>query len=281
LFHGTKFKTFDLSIAADPSHMHSIGETKIGKILQKGLAKSWRQYNQEHMTRTYPAGVRVDSSNYNPTVAWAVGSQLVALNFQTHDTPLLLNDGRFRQAGSSGYVLKPPSVMGIVSAAAAKSAVSPNKNIPMKTVQIKVISGHCLPKPRGSKVGEAIDPYVTIELHDVHTTAAGKEEYCSDIGTTSVVKNNGFCPAWNRKNGSTTKVFRVQQPEVAMLLFQVLDEDLALDDKIASAAIPVNALREGYRSVQLFSGHKTQRRSGPFEYASLLVRIDFSETEEA
>jgi phosphatidylinositol phospholipase C delta len=272
LFHGTHFKTFETSIALDTSHMHSISEPKIAKILGKSgqPAKSWREYNQKHMTRTYPSGVRVDSSNYNPIMAWAVGSQPVALNFQTHDTPLLLNDGRFRQAGSCGYVLKPPSVMGNRTG----GIVSP------KTVQIKIISGHCLPKPKGSKVGEAIDPYVKVELHDVCVTADGKEEYCSDEGKTNMVKNNGFCPAWPKH---TPKVFQVQHPDVGLILFQVLDEDLGVDDKIASAAIPVNALRQGYRSVQLFSGHKLSapRRSGPFEYASLLVRIDFSEIDEA
>eukprot|EP00980_Cylindrotheca_fusiformis_P023799 scaffold11028_cov73-Cylindrotheca_fusiformis.AAC.1 len=65
----------------------------------------------DHMTRTYPAGVRVDSSNYNPMLAWSLGCQMVALNFQTSDTHLILNDGRFRANGGCGYVPKPASVM--------------------------------------------------------------------------------------------------------------------------------------------------------------------------
>lgn len=42
-------------------------------------------------TRTYPAGTRVDSSNFNPMTDWALGAQLVALNFQTLDASLRLN----------------------------------------------------------------------------------------------------------------------------------------------------------------------------------------------
>ncbi len=262
LFHGTKFKAFETSIVSDSSHMHSIGETKIAKLLKSPeTPTSWRRYNEQHMTRTYPAGVRVDSSNYNPILAWAMGCQLVALNFQTHDLPMLLNDGRFRQAGGGGYVRKPVG-----------GCDQP------RTIQIQVISGHCLPKPGGVKVGEAIDPYVRVELHDVQTTADGREEYIYDELQTSVVKNNGFCPSWN---SGKYKSFCVHNPNVAMFYFQVLDEDLGVDDKIASAAIPVNCLREGYRSVSLWSGRRSQLPSGPFEYASLLVRIHFDDTDGA
>ena len=33
--------------------------------------------------RTYPAGMRIDSSNFNPIPMWASGIQLTALNYQT------------------------------------------------------------------------------------------------------------------------------------------------------------------------------------------------------
>jgi len=33
--------------------------------------------------RTYPAGMRIDSSNFNPIPMWACGIQLTALNYQT------------------------------------------------------------------------------------------------------------------------------------------------------------------------------------------------------
>jgi len=270
LLHGTKFKAFETSIATITSHMHSIGETKIGKLLSKDdkIAGLWREYNQEHLTRTYPAGVRVDSSNYNPILAWSVGCQLVALNFQTHDVPLLLNDGRFQQAGGCGYVLKPPSVSGT--------------NVPPqpRRLQISIISGHCLPKPKGVAVGEAIDPYVRVELYDVQTSSNGKwDAVVGESLKTSVVMNNGMYPSWPATKGKQPQkvAWQVQHPDVAMVLFQVLDEDLGVDDKIASAAIPVNALRAGYRSVPLYPGDKTNRRTGPFAYANLLVKIDWDE----
>ncbi|CAM9985359.1 unnamed protein product [Ectocarpus sp. 8 AP-2014] len=59
------------------------------------------------MSRIYPAGSRVDSSNYDPVPSWNVGSQIVALNYQTSGTPMRLNDGKFRDNGECGYLLKP------------------------------------------------------------------------------------------------------------------------------------------------------------------------------
>jgi hypothetical protein len=59
------------------------------------------------MTRAYPAGARIGSSNYDPQAAWNCGIQLVALNYQTMDFPLRLNEAKFRSNGNCGYLLKP------------------------------------------------------------------------------------------------------------------------------------------------------------------------------
>jgi phosphatidylinositol phospholipase C delta/inactive phospholipase C-like protein 2 len=42
------------------------------------------QHNSNKLSRVYPGGLRVGSSNYNPMQIWAAGVQLVALNWQTH-----------------------------------------------------------------------------------------------------------------------------------------------------------------------------------------------------
>lgn len=184
LFHGAKFKTFEQSIQMSANHMHSIGETKIPKLIESSTeqAKMWRAYNAEHLTRTYPAGFRVDSSNYNPTLAWSTGCQLVALNFQTNDAPLLLNDGRFREQAYSGYLLKPPRIQGTVH----------ELGEPIQ-LKIKIISGTCIPKPDGATSGEIIDPYIQLSTHDVKEGDNGYE-YVSESITTEYVDDNGFYP---------------------------------------------------------------------------------------
>jgi phosphatidylinositol phospholipase C delta len=340
LFHGTKFKDFEKSIGEPKSHMHSIGETKISKILAKKGPNSelWKKYNVEHMTRTYPAGTRVNSSNYNPSVAWSVGCQLVALNFQTCDAPLVLNDGKFRQNLGRGYILKPPSIMGEApkdklepvaeKQPAAKPPPSPpsyepdtldrvmesaeqvicghgslpravshtytfirNTSLSVKEridsshpqiepvfpvrVKIRVLSGSCLPKPNGAKTGETIDPYVTITVHDVKKEEGGTRSYVSSTHSTATINDNGFCPVWNEKKA---KEFNVSSPGVAMVQFSLKESDVALDDKVGEAAIPINCLRKGYRSIQLYDLNNT--RSGAFSFATILVHISFSELAE-
>jgi phosphatidylinositol phospholipase C delta len=259
LLHGAKYKNFGQSIKQKPNVMHSIGETKITKIVGESEenAKLWREYNRNHMTRTYPAGKRVDSSNYNPVLAWAMGSQLVALNFQTHDSNLSLNDGLFRQAGKCGYIAKPASIMG---------GRKPDK----RAVTISVLSARCLPKPKGAKTGELIDPYVQIDLHDIRVAGTTTEEHVTKSFTTATVNNNGFCPVWKKDNIAK---FEVHNPDVAMIHFRIIDDDLGLDEKIASSAIPFSCLRNGYRSIQLYDENNT--RTGPFESSILFVKIEY------
>ncbi len=40
----------------------------------------------QQLSRVYPAGVRLNSSNYDPVYMWASGMQLVALNYQKPGT---------------------------------------------------------------------------------------------------------------------------------------------------------------------------------------------------
>jgi len=49
------------------------------------------------MSRAYPRGTRFDSSNYDPAMAWFLGFQLVALNFQVR-----LRWGRGKAQGRPG-----------------------------------------------------------------------------------------------------------------------------------------------------------------------------------
>ena len=59
------------------------------------------RYSVQQLSRVYPKGSRVDSSNYDPQPMWNAGSQMVALNFQTADKALQLNEGKFLQNGRS------------------------------------------------------------------------------------------------------------------------------------------------------------------------------------
>lgn len=279
LLNGVKFKSFDSSVDLPLTDMHSINETKILKILNSNPenAKLWKQYNRGHMTRTYPAGSRVDSSNYSPVLPWHVGSQLVALNFQTDDSCMTINDGRFRENGGCGYVLKPPSVL----------STDEEHSSGTLSLRIKVLSGSCLPKPYGESVGEVIDPYVVVSVHDVEQIKTKRSNAMSMRSThndtiqrewletaterkTSSIRDNGFCPQWNDDSGDFW--FTVNS-EAAVVEFVVMDSDKGfIDDCMCKSAVPVSCLRQGLRSVQFYDQSSSQH--GPFGFARILVDVD-------
>lgn len=66
----------------DFREIRSFVETKADSIVRQKPIDLLR-YNQKGLTRVYPKGQRVDSSNYDPFRLWLCGSQMVALNFQT------------------------------------------------------------------------------------------------------------------------------------------------------------------------------------------------------
>lgn len=65
-------------------------------------------------------------------------------------------------------------------------------------------------------------------------------------------------------------------PEVALLMFTVMDKDVNKDDFIAQTVLPVKNVRKGYRSLRLYSSSGTQH--GDFEHSSLLCRFAITPT---
>lgn len=239
--------------------MHSFSESKVRSMFRHKISKKWAVYNQSHISRTYPAGSRVDSSNYSPLLAWSVGCQMVSLNFQTSDVNLRSNDGRFRENGNCGYVLKPSSIL---------SDFDPTQPPPVPVkLSVKVLSGANLPKPRGDSMGDCIDPYVKVSVLDVK--AEGKET--ATTHTTDPFPGNGFFPIWNHEKFT----FIVENAAIAIIQITVHDKEkgtvVGSDGFVAGASIPISCLRRGIRSVKLCDAYNT--RSGPFDFASLLVDL--------
>ncbi|CAJ0927914.1 unnamed protein product, partial [Mesorhabditis belari] len=92
--------------AASCYQVTSLNETAARKLCRKHPLKCI-QYTKDHIVRTYPGAIRIDSSNFNPVHFWAHGLQMVALNFQTSDIVMAVNSAMFEQTGNCGYVLKP------------------------------------------------------------------------------------------------------------------------------------------------------------------------------
>ena len=240
---GVHFDSFAQSKAhATAQQMSSIGEGKTAKLIAKDPA-AWAEYNMRQLTRIYPGGARIDSSNYDPVASWAVGSQIVALNYQTPGPPMMLNDGKFMDNGGCGYLLKPPFLCEIDALTKwwgmhadcfghghDADAPSVSDIAAQEThITITVISGQQLPKPRGEAKGEVIDPYVTVQMHGIQSDATKQMK-------TAVVDNNGFNPQWASiseareaavKGSHSTFQFSLRAPELALLKVAVYDNDIA------------------------------------------------------
>lgn len=60
----------------------SINENTAKKLCRK-QPLALVAHTQSQLMRTYPAGMRIDSSNFNPVIFWSFGIQMAALNYQT------------------------------------------------------------------------------------------------------------------------------------------------------------------------------------------------------
>jgi len=78
---------------------------------------------KKQFVRVYPHGLRFDSTNYDPT-AWYKGIQMVALNYQTYDDPLLSNLAKFKDNGGCGYLLKPNYIISLTETITSASMMS-------------------------------------------------------------------------------------------------------------------------------------------------------------
>ena len=192
-------------------------------------------FTHKQLVRIYPSGTRVNSSNYDPVLYWKSGCQLVALNFQTFDRGMQVNSAFFGMNGQCGFILKPPSLL------AGGSFNEPAD----EQVEIKIISGQQLPKPKKTtSVNNISDPYVEIEIISPTSNVA----LSSQIFKTKTVNDNGLLPIWNEAFSITIK-----DPEWSFIRFSVFDFDTLNDDFIGSYTIPYKALAKGYRHIPLYN----------------------------
>ncbi|CAH3045442.1 unnamed protein product, partial [Porites lobata] len=221
----------------------------VARRLTQTLPEEFVNYNKSFLSRVYPAGKRVDSSNFNPQDMWNCGCQMGELYYWpinvalyrafSHDiTAAILVDGKFLENGGCGYVLK-PSVM-------REEVAYFNSNtkdvIPGVSQQIlQVISGQQFPKPKGSTAkGDVIDPFVTIEIFGIPADLSQER--------TRAVPHNGFNPVFDE-----TFEFHINLPELALLQFVVQDDDFIGDGFIGQYTIPLSCIQPGYRHVKLLS----------------------------
>lgn len=154
----THFYDFEHKNAKSPPHIFSISEMDILKLHATRKSDMF-VHNKNFFMRAYPAGKRIDSSNLDPSVYWRKGVQMVAMNWQSLDEGMMLNEGMF--AGEKGWLLKPKGYRSQDDTNDQTEAV----NRMTMDLKIKVLAAQNIPLVDEKQSPKGFHPYVKCELH--------------------------------------------------------------------------------------------------------------------
>uniref|UniRef100_A0A8C0GMS8 Phosphoinositide phospholipase C n=1 Tax=Chelonoidis abingdonii TaxID=106734 RepID=A0A8C0GMS8_CHEAB len=244
-----KFESFEISKKRNRSfEMSSFVETKGLEQLTKSPVE-FVEYNKRQLSRIYPKGTRVDSSNYMPQVFWNAGCQLVALNFQTVDLSMQINMGMYEYNGKSGYRLK-PEFMRRPDKHFDPFTESIVDGIVANTLSVKIISGQFL---SDKKVGT----YVEVDMFGLPVDTRRKAL------KTKTSQGNAVNPVWEEEPIVFKKVVL---PSLACLRIAVYEEGGKF---IGHRILPVSAIRPGYHYICL-----RNERNQPLMLPAVFVYIE-------
>jgi hypothetical protein len=267
--HTTRHQFWGKSLKMPSTHTHSFSQGVVDEMIKKDPQhpKKIKKFTATHICRTFPSWKEIgpeDKLNVDPIFQWALGCQLVSLNYSTFDEHVLKADGRFRVNGSSGYVLKPDFL-----------TTDPAMIERPEKWTINVLCGSNLPAPESlSRKGKSggmtfINPFVRISIYEGGSGHRKTTEHQS-----RAVKKNGFYPVWDDKADCN---FTVASPSMSIIVFTVWNtSENGSEEIIGGSALPVSCIRAGYRSVALFDVNHT--RTGAYAYASLFVKAQKNES---
>ncbi|KAK4137929.1 PLC-like phosphodiesterase [Trichocladium antarcticum] len=258
---GIQFDGFDTPEAKKFNHIFSFKEKTFAERNQPGPSKrALYRHNMRYLMRVYPNGARITSSNFDPLIYWKRGVQMAALNWQTFDTGMQLNQAMFDGGtAQSGYVLKPLEgrQIQLLPNLSADDCVGkrPRKKI---SFEIEVISAQQLMRPWTLVEKRTLDPYIEVEVfladgkrNKPDGTASSVSQDMQLKRRTKIVRGNGFNPEFNQ-----SFVFDVttKYPDLIFVRWSVKLADKGYTDKTAPLATftaKLSNLKQGYRTIPL------------------------------
>lgn len=251
-----KFTSFvDCDNRQISSEMYSMNETKAIDLL-KQHSEEFVNHNKRQITRVYPKGSRVDSSNYMPIIFWNCGSQMAAINLQTPDLPNQMNTAFFEMNGKCGYVPK-PRCMTEQSAKFDPFELDRVENVVPNSMEITVISGQlfsllCDKRP---------SVYVEVDLYGLPGDSHKK------MFKTRTVTSDGLNTIF--MDGQSNCKFSLEKiilPAMAFVRFGVYEDNGRL---LGQQILPVTHIQPGYKHIVLRNSFS--RFLGP---VSLFIYVD-------
>ena len=189
-----ELEEINASLKSPKLAMQSYAEAKALKMLEK-KKEQFIDFNLNMLSRIFPSGTRVDSSNMNPVSYWSAGCHAVALNFQKGDLGMSLNHGKFRENSRLGYVLKHPSQR-------RSGAESCSCQLSVRVLSCQRLPPKAILKGKGKTPGDVLDVYVRVAVH-----GAGKD---SKEFRTKTVRDNGFNPSFGPQGQGEAFAFNIK-----------------------------------------------------------------------
>ncbi|GIC86728.1 putative phosphoinositide-specific phospholipase C [Aspergillus udagawae] len=261
---GFSFHQFAQPEAKVPGHVFSLSENAAREAYAKHR-DALLEHNRHFFMRVYPYGLRINSSNPDPTFFWRCGAQIVALNWQNLDKGMMLNRGMF--TGEPGWVLKPQGY---------RSSDPPSTPVKRQQLDlsIEILAAQNLPLPPGDTKESGFRPYVSCSLHvespDEENGSPPGGDNTSDSEKTSYKRSIKSTTGTNPDFGAQMIQFPTLSgviEELTFVRFKVKDDELGRDSLAAWACLKLSRLQQGYRLIHLHDC------SGAEAGAVLLVRI--------
>uniref|UniRef100_A0A915P6M0 Phosphoinositide phospholipase C n=1 Tax=Meloidogyne floridensis TaxID=298350 RepID=A0A915P6M0_9BILA len=181
-------------------------------------------------------------------IFWNAGCQMAALNFQTPDVCIQLNQGKFEYNDQCGYLLK-PDFMRRPDRTFDPFSESPVDGVIAAHCSVRIISGQFLCERKAGT-------YVEVEMYGLPTDTIRKEH------RSRLVPANSLFPVYNEEPFVFRKVIL---PELAVLRFAVYDDS---GKQLGQRILPLDGLQSGYRHISL----RTENNQ-PLTLPSLFVHL--------
>jgi hypothetical protein len=154
--------------AAIPTHIFSLSESSLIGV-HKDDPQGLFDHNKRYLMRAYPKGIRVSSSNLDPSLFWRVGVQMVALNWQRVDKGMMLQEAMF--SGTAGWSLKPKAFW----ANATYEESQAHWNSGKSWLNVSILAAQNIPLPPDFDAQDKLKPYIKCEVH-VDTRDLSKDD---------------------------------------------------------------------------------------------------------
>lgn len=275
------------------NHIYSFEEQTFSNLCHDPASEvRLEKHNVRYLMRVYPSKFRYKSTNPDPLTFWRRGVQMVALNWQTNDLGMQINEAMFAGgADRTGFVLKPEELRQTLRPTDPTfGPMSPGPSrLPKQLIRfsVEMISAQQLPLPRGSNFGDSLDPYVEIEMFSAE--GKGKELVTGEGGQDArtrngmavisavhrrrsvVVPSNGYNPVFNDHFKLSLET---RYPSLVFVRWTVWDsadgrnynKDNALP--LATFTAKLSSLEQGYRHLPLYDHNGDQ-----FLFSTLFCKI--------